>query len=152
MTLTQALLLAYFANLGIALGAGLYEARIVVPLWERSFPRGFSEIETGRRFWAFVTTVPLTCLCLASLIVAFRGAEMGKSLWLFSAIIVFVERLLTFGYFIPTILRFQNSKGGSEQKQSFQTWKKANGFRNLLTLAGLIFALCALTLSSVRTT
>ena len=55
---------------GIAVGAGLYEARINVPRWFA--PVAGSAIcvnvdairsdDSGRRFWAYVTTVPLTLL------------------------------------------------------------------------------------------
>jgi hypothetical protein len=53
-------------NLGIACGAGIYEARIVIPQWvsspRESMFRWNAEVsrrlDVGRRFWVFVTTVP----------------------------------------------------------------------------------------------
>ena len=45
-------------NLGIALGAGLYESRIVVSDWPGVPPPQWPN--TGIRFWVYVTTVPLT--------------------------------------------------------------------------------------------
>ena len=66
----KTLLWLFVINLGIAFGAGLYEHRIVVSNWMSS--SGESGVhwnaeaarrdDTGRRFWVFVTTVPLT-LC-----------------------------------------------------------------------------------------
>src|SRR5438876_117396 len=60
----------FVINLGIAFGAGLYEARIVVPQWLSPSPEsGLSwnaelarQSNTGMRFWVYVTTVPLTLL------------------------------------------------------------------------------------------
>lgn len=81
MTFSNVLLSLLVLNLSIAFGAGLYETRIVLPLWFRKTVLGYEvnltamhEIETGRRFWGFVTTVPLTLLMLANLVVAWGGA------------------------------------------------------------------------------
>ena len=68
-TSTSTILLWLFViNLGIAFGAGLYEHRIVVSRWLNVSPESGThwnaavvrQDDTGRRFWAFVTTVPLT--------------------------------------------------------------------------------------------
>ena len=58
---------------GIAVGAGLYEMRVNVPRWFT--PAGGSSAsvnveaittdDAGRRFWAYVTTGPLTLLTVA---------------------------------------------------------------------------------------
>jgi len=58
----------FVINLGIAFGAGLYEHRIVVSKWISNSPESGAhwnaeavrQDDTGRRFWEFVTTVPLT--------------------------------------------------------------------------------------------
>jgi hypothetical protein len=59
------LLWLFVINLGIVFGAGLYELRIILPLW---FTRADSGVrvnseamrhsDVGRRFWAFVSTGP----------------------------------------------------------------------------------------------
>jgi hypothetical protein len=148
MDLHTVLLWLFILNLGVAFGAGIYEARVVVPLWEKNFPHGFTEIETGRRFWGFVTTVPLTCLCIASLVVAYRGDGLARGPWLISAMIVLAERLLTFGYFIPTIVRLQKSERSPENLKRFALWKNINVLRNGMTLAAWILALRALSVSA----
>jgi len=70
------LLWLFVINLGIAFGAGLYEHRIVLPRWLESGDAGAHwnaeaarRDHTGRKFWGFVTTVPLTLLTLANLYV-----------------------------------------------------------------------------------
>lgn len=75
MTLIAEVLLWLFViNLGIAYGAGLYEKRIVLPMWfSKSTGAGWQvkgeamrQTGTGLRFWAFATTVPLTLLTIAN--------------------------------------------------------------------------------------
>jgi len=59
---------------GIAVGGGLYEMRITVPQWFSRSPESGIRVngeamrsaDAGRRFWVYVTTVPLTLLTLAS--------------------------------------------------------------------------------------
>jgi hypothetical protein len=65
-SVTEILLWLFVMNLGIACGAGIYEARIVIPQWvsspRESMFRWNAEVsrrlDVGRRFWVFVTTVP----------------------------------------------------------------------------------------------
>ena len=68
---------------GIAAGAGLYELRVNVPRW---FPRSSDSApsvdvdaittdDSGRRFWAYVTTGPLTLLTIAGCVFAWNPAE-----------------------------------------------------------------------------
>jgi hypothetical protein len=74
----EILLWLFTINLGIAFGAGLYESRIAVPQWlTYSEDSGYhwnaeaaGSADVGLRFWAYVTTVPLTLLTLASLTAA----------------------------------------------------------------------------------
>src|SRR5262245_63767412 len=90
--------------LGTTFGAGLYESRISVPRWIT--PDGWDAAaagrdDVGRRFWAFVTTLPLTLLTIVSLVQAWAS----RSWWLAAAVTALVERFLTFGYFLPKIGR-----------------------------------------------
>ena len=54
--LPKILLWLFVINLGIALGAGIYEQRIVIPQWENIPPQEWPN--TGIEFWAYVTTGP----------------------------------------------------------------------------------------------
>src|SRR5256885_12190582 len=70
----------FLLNLGTAFGAGIYEHRVVVPTWFSPSPSGDLQWnaqaarhdDTGRKFWVFVTTVPMTALTLINLIAALR--------------------------------------------------------------------------------
>ena len=110
--LPDVLLWLFVINLGIAFGAGLYEQRIILPQWfTRSSESGIRvnsaamrSIDTGRRFWAFVTTGPLTLVTLANLAVAWQSQGPRHDWWLGAAAIPLVERIATFSYFIPTAI------------------------------------------------
>ena len=83
-------------NLGIALGAGLYESRVVVSDWPGVPPSQWPN--TGVRFWAYVTTVPLTTLGILNAFAAWRDRSPRRRLWLASVGILACERAATFGY------------------------------------------------------
>ena len=75
----------------VALGAGLYESRVEVPQWIEQTDAAYRwnaeaarEADAGRRFWAFVTTGPLTVLSLASLVLAWRSTGALRRRWLAS--------------------------------------------------------------------
>jgi hypothetical protein len=65
---TEALLWLFVIDLGLALGAGIYESRVVIPQWENTPPQTW--LNTGLQFWVYVRTVPLTLLTLANLLAA----------------------------------------------------------------------------------
>src|SRR3989454_5352435 len=109
MDLARIVLWLFVTNLGIVFGAGLYESRIVVPLWASSPPESLRSPDSGRRFWAFVTTIPLTLLTLASLVAAWHAPAPRRESWLVAAVVILVERIATFSYFIPTMLRLQRA-------------------------------------------
>jgi len=148
------LLLWLFAiDLGIAFGAGLYEQRIVLPQW---FPRGgvdseaMRKIDTGRRFWGAVTTLPLTLLTLASLAVAWRAQGPAREWWLGAAAVTLVERLGTFSYLIPTAMKLMRAEALPQGRaaQMAAQWRRLNLLRSALGLAGWLLALKALSLIS----
>jgi hypothetical protein len=115
--LPDLLLWLFVINHGIAFGAGLYEQRIILPQWfSRSSESRISVnsaamrgTDTGRRFWAFVTTIPLTLLTLSNLPVAWQSRGPRHEWWLGAVVITLVERITTFSYFIPTALRLMRA-------------------------------------------
>jgi Domain of unknown function (DUF1772) len=140
---------------GLAAGAGLYEMRINVPRW---FPRrdgvvavdaaAMSGDDAGRRFWAFVSTGPLTLLTIASLVLAWHPASPGEWWWLFAAAVTLVERILTLGYFIPTALRFlQPETLAADRAAAAARWTQLNVLRALLSLGGWLCGLTALSMA-----
>jgi hypothetical protein len=147
--IARALLWLFVIFLGITFGAGIYEARIVVPHWlgssEDSGRHWNADAarrdDTGRRFWAFVTTLPLTLLTLASLIVAWRAPDPLRSWWLAAATLAVADRIFTFSYFIPTMVRLMRAADSSESVMKAITWANLNYVRLAIVLAAWLASL-----------
>ena len=137
------LLWLFIISLGIAFGAGLYESRVVVPMWTSDPPASLASPDSGHRFWAFVTTGPLTLLTVANLVAALRTQGPARAWWLTAAIVTLVERAATFGYFIPTIIRLQRTPTLTQTavRTALARWVRLNYVRNTLTLVAWIAAL-----------
>jgi hypothetical protein len=140
------LLWLFVINLGIAFGAGLYEARVVIPQWANLPPKGWPN--TGLLFWVYVTTVPLTLLAFANLIAAWLDKSVRRKWWLSAVFIVLVERLTTFSYFIPAMINLTRSDLPDAQIAArLSQWLLFNHARHLLTLGGWLIALKTMSLA-----
>ena len=95
-------------DLGIAFGAGIYEARVVIPHWATTSPAMWPN--TGLLFWVYVTTVPLTLPAVGNAIAAWLGQGPRRAWWLSAVAIVVLERIATFAYFIPTMVRLMGAE------------------------------------------
>lgn len=148
-TTSRMLLWLFVLNLGIAFGAGLYEHRIVVPEWlEVSAESGthwnadaVMRHDTGRRFWVFVTTVPLTLLTLANLIAAWRTSSAVRVWWLAAALFALADRVFTFAYFIPTMVGLMGAPDSPESVAIATRWSNLNYLRHAIVLAAWLLAL-----------
>jgi hypothetical protein len=156
--LSRSILLLFAVNLGIAFGAGLYEARITVPQWlEFSSDGGYRwnaeaarRANAGLRFWVYVTTIPLTLLTLGSLLVAWRAPIEVRGWWLAAGIAALVDRILTFAYFIPTMLTLMNdlTMSDSQAVAKATQWVNLGFVRHAATLASWLLALKAFSILS----
>ena len=139
---------------GVAFGAGLYELRIVIPMWfTRSEASGvrvdsgaMQRADVGRRFWGFVTTGPLTLLTLVSFALAWQGHGPRPSFWLLAAGLSLVERVGTLFYFIPTAIRLASTDSANESATASR-WMALNHVRLGLSLIAWLAALEALSLT-----
>lgn len=139
--------------LGTTFGAGLYESRGVVPHWTSSAdgapawnPDAARRDDTGRRFWAFVTTGPLTLLAVASLFLAWRATGELRPWWLAAAGVALADRLFTFAYFIPTMVRLLRLDDSPATRAAAAQWANVDYVRHAIVLAAWLLALKALTL------
>lgn len=134
-----------------------YESRITVPQWLTFTPgSGYrwnaaaaAEANVGLRFWAYVTTVPLTLLTLASLACAWSAPPPLRQWWLGAALAALVDRVLTFGYFIPTMIKLMRGEVQPEAAAAAKArqWVRLGLLRHVATLVAWLAALEALTLS-----
>lgn len=141
--------------LGTAFGAGVYEHRIVVPRWiSASAEQGgghwnaeaVRQDDTGRRFWVFVTTVPLTLLTLANLWTAWRAPGSLRMWWLIAAGAALADRVFTFGYFIPAMVDLMNAADTPQSVAAATRWVTLNYLRHAILLAAWLAALKTLSL------
>lgn len=136
--------------LGITFGAGMFESRISVRAWTTA-PDGSPEWDaatarfddTGRRFWAFVTTVPLTLLTLASLVLAWRSPAPLRTWWLSAAVAALADRIVTFAYFIPTMVGLLGTPDSPEARATAAQWAAVNYLRHAIVLTAWLLALKA---------
>jgi len=148
------LLWLFVLSLGVAFGAGLYEHRIVVPRWMRSSTDSSvhwdaavaRQDDTGRRFWGFVSTGPLTLLTVANLVAAWQSAGAVRGWWLAAAVTALAERTFTFSYFIPTMVGLMGAPDSPESVARAQRWWKWNYLRHALVLAAWLASLRAFAL------
>lgn len=152
--LSEVLLLLFVIYLGSAFGAGLYEARIVIPQWTAAGGDGVHwnaeaarQTDPDHKFWAFLTTVPLTLLTLASLVAAWYSASPRRELWLGAAVVVLIERMATFAYFMPTMGKLQHEAvRPSTVETTVSRWISLHHVRTGIYLAAWITALQAFAL------
>jgi hypothetical protein len=150
--LSEIVLWLFIINVGTAFGAGLYEARIVIPQWTAAAGDGFHwnadaarSTDPGGKFWSFFATVPLTFLTLASLIPAWYAMSPRRELWLGAAAVVLIERVATFVYFMPTMARLQRENGDLPAVDTAASrWVSLNHVRTGVYLAAWVTALQAL--------
>jgi hypothetical protein len=111
-------------------------------------PAAAAEANVGLRFWAYVTTVPLTLLTLASLIRARGMPEPVRHWWLGAAAAALVDRLLTFAYFIPTMLKLMRGEVRPEAAANAKAlqWVRLGYVRRAATLIAWLAALQAFAL------
>ena len=154
MTAARLALWLFVVTLGIAFGAGLYEHRIALPRWmiyENGVLRwdaaSARRDDTGLRFWAYVTTGPLTILTLANLFFAWKASGPPGSWWLTAASIVLIERVFTFSYFIPTMVGLMDVPDSPAARATARRWSALNAVRHLLVFGGWLAALKTLTLA-----
>jgi hypothetical protein len=151
-TSAAVLLWLFVINLGIAAGAGLYEQRIVVPRWIGSSSEpgvhwnadAARRDDTGRRFWGFVTTVPLTLLTLASLFEASRASGPLRKWWLAAALAAVADRAFTFAYFIPAMVGLMAATDSPASVAAATRWSDLNYVRLAILAIAWLTSLKAL--------
>ena len=144
--LARIVLWLFVIDLGIAVGAGLYETRIEVPRWTGG-GKGFNATaaraaNTGMRFWIYVTTVPLTALTIASFVVLRWTDPQTRKWWTIAAYAALGDRVLTFVYFIPTMIHLMAGLEPNARAVAFQ-WSEFNWLRHGMSIAAWLAALQA---------
>src|SRR5690606_2359682 len=136
-TIVEDLLWLYLLELSLALGAGLCEARIEVARglarrggswhWERA---AAVAADVGLRFWVYASTFPLTLLTLGGALVLAGTPPPVRLVWAGSVAVVVLERVATFGYFIPTMIRLTRGAPRPDDAAVARRWVRCNHARH----------------------
>ena len=147
----------FVIDLGIAFGAGLYEHRIVFERWLTVATDGSVHWNaeavrldnSGLRFWAYITTGPLTVLTIANLWMAWRYVTGWlRAWWIAASALSLVERVFTFAYFIPTMIGLMNAPDTAESVATAARWSDLNYVRHALAFAAWMLAMQTFSLAS----
>jgi len=146
----QGSLLLLCFSMAAALGGGLYESFVLIPLWSKSPPSSFSIIQPGtgvplQRLWIPVHVAITLCILLALVIT--RGEPTVRRLLLVALVSYIVMRVWSGLFFIPEMLAFQKvpldeapsaALSARVSRWTFWTW-----FREPLDVVSFVCALLA---------
>jgi hypothetical protein len=138
-------------SMAAAIGGGLYEKIVLIPLWSASPPSSFSVIQPGtgiplQNFWIPVHIAITICVLLA-LVVNWKEPKVRRLLLIGLASYV-VMRVWSGFYFIPEMLAFQkmplDSAPSAELSTRVASWKFWTVFREPLDVISFLCFLLAL--------
>lgn len=138
-------------SMAAAIGGGLFESIVVIPLWSKSPPSSFSIIQpkTGvplQRFWMPVH-LAITVLFVLALVTNWREMTVRRLL-LVALGSYLVMRVWSALYFIPEMLRFQkiptDSQPTAELSARVARWTFWTWFREPLDVLSFLCSLLAL--------
>jgi hypothetical protein len=113
LTPTDQLLLCTFVfSIGLGIGGGVYETRVVYPNWRvNPIPSelGKKLVSSGqagaaRRFWPFISPVS-ALLAIINAYIAWHQVGLVRNVWLAAAVSIILKSVGTYGYFVPTYIR-----------------------------------------------
>jgi len=139
-------------SVALSLGGGLYEVLVIYPNWKydvdpqtlRGRLESSGQMNAGSRFWPLVSPAQ-GLLSIANIILAWNYTGAAHDYWLAAAITIFVNRLITFSYFIPVMIRKIMEPEQFEAgrlKSIVRTWTTLSPWRLLpeFTAFGLLVA------------
>jgi hypothetical protein len=138
-------------SMAAALGGGLYESLVLMPLWSKSPPASFALIQPGtgvplQRFWIPVHAA--ITLCLIAALVLTWGEPSVRYLLLLALAAYLVMRVWSGLFFIPKMLAFQKVPLDAGPSAALSTrvarWTYWTWFREPLDIIALLCALLAL--------
>jgi len=149
MTLTAIALWALVLALGLLTSSGIFEARVIVPLWANDPPASLTAFhaqprkpDSGRRLWIILTPMT-TLISLFNLVLAFRSHDPMRSWWIASSGTIVLVTVITYAYFVPELLRFERTAAQppADIAPRVRRWTALNLVRGALVAASWIAAL-----------
>ena len=116
MKISKITLWVFVVLLGIEIGAGLYEAIVVIPMWMGGAPDSVTKyfdlyaanpqfaLRAGEKFWMFFTP-SVGLLAIATFLTSFKTSEQHRKWRLMGSGLSIIIVAATFAWFVPNILR-----------------------------------------------
>lgn len=96
--------------LGLQTGAGIFETRVLVPLWAADPPSSVIAFfgqpmrpDSGRRLWILLSPVT-TVITIVNLVLAIRSDDPNRTWWIAAAALALAVLIATFAYFVPVLV------------------------------------------------
>lgn len=111
MITTIAVVLLLF-TLTLSMGGGLYEILVIYAGWKhdvhpltlRAKLESSGQNLAAKRFWPLVSPTQ-ALLAIINIVLAWNHPGEARGYWLAAAAAIFINRLITFSYFIPVMIR-----------------------------------------------
>ena len=144
--------------LGLDLGAGLYETRVVVPLWANGAPATLAEgnpyaqvaINAGVHFWAYLSSA-VGIAAVAALAFGLRTPPPALSWRIVAVVLELCSVAATLLYFRPTLIHLFIGHGAGLSdaliRTTIQRWVALNWIRLAVRFCAWCAALGALAIS-----
>ena len=147
-------LVLFILFIQFGMGGGLYESLVIYPRWKKDVRpdnlaqklRDSGQMTASRRFWPFVSPA-LSLLSIINIVLAWKNTGPAHTIWLTASLIIFINRIITFSYFIPTMLRkFEHPEKmeAAQLSKAVQVWTSLSPIRILIELSAWGLALWAL--------
>jgi hypothetical protein len=154
MALDCAFLSAFLLFVGLGMGGGLYETRVVYPNWAPDAgpaTLGAKLISSGqagaaRRFWPYVSPAGLL-LAVVNGYLAWQQAGTVREVWLAASLVIIIKSVITYLYFVPMMMRRFEHAAGIEPatlRQMISVWTALSPLRviaELIAWAAGVYAL-----------
>jgi hypothetical protein len=163
LSISQIILWVFVIWLGLEIGAGIYEALVVVPLWASAVPDsviGYYQhnaadprytMNAGLRFWIFATP-GVGLLSIATLLSSFKTRPEHRKWRLAGAGLALLVVISTFAWFVPAIMKLTGAGVMSMNPNDIASlatwWVRLNWVRAVVYVVGWVAALRALTIPS----
>lgn len=159
MGVSHWLLFALIMGLGLLIGAGIYEARVIVPLWVDGAPESTVDfhnppmrINAGKRFWIGITPV-VGLIAVANTWFAYESLSVNsaREWWLYSSALTTGVIVVTFVYFVPVLISLSRAAQMNQRKlvSRVRIWSALNWVRAMLLMLAWFGAVQALYMGAV---
>ena len=154
-TIAQQILLCVFVfSVGMGIGGGIYETRVVYPNWTKDpTPEGLSQklvssgqAGAGRSYWPLVSPTS-ALLAILNVLFAWHQTGLVRNLWLMSSISIVLKSVATYAYFVPTYIRRiskPETMNAAELRRIVRTWTTLSPLRVLVEMFAWITGILAL--------